>query len=230
MTRGLLLDLDDTLYAYAPAEEAARSTVQRALVDVTGRPPDEIARRWNEARATVHRRIGGTASSHSRLLYLHELASALARNGRPSIVGVVPELEALYWDTFLATMTLRPGAVELLDAWRAAGHRVALVTDLTLDIQLRKVARLGLGERLDAIVASEEVGRDKPDPTGALLAIERLGVRSADCVVVGDSVTKDGGVAAALGIPFHHVDSSRPDLVSIRAALLEPDGRTSGAA
>lgn len=203
MTRALLLDLDDTLYDYAPAESAARARVLTRVAEDLGRPADEVERAWASARKTVKARLGNTGAAHARLMYLAELAGRL-RGGVDRVRG----WERLYWTTFLGQATLRPGARPLLERWRAAGHKVAIVTDLTLETQLWKLEAFDLFGLVDAVVASEEVGIEKPALAPFELALQRLGLDTTGAVVIGDSVKKDGGGAAALGVPYFQARSS----------------------
>ena len=216
MTRGLLLDLDDTLYEYAPAERAARGALVTLIAAETSVAPAAVADAWAAARDAVHARLGERGSAHSRLLYLSELAHALHL---PGALASARRWERAYWSTFLAHARLREGARELLAWWRERGGRVAIVTDLTLDVQLWKLEHFGLLDAIDALATSEEVPWDKPAPDVLLLAIERLGVRRGDCVMVGDSARKDGGAASALEIPFVLVERGATDLYATRATL-----------
>jgi len=216
MTRGLLLDLDDTLYEYAPAERAARGALVTLIATETTLSSADIADAWASARDAVHARLGERGSSHSRLLYLSELAHAL---GLPRALASARRWERAYWSTFLNHARLRDGARELCAWWRERGGRVAIVTDLTLEVQLWKLEHFNLLDAIDALATSEEVPWDKPAPDVLLLAIERLGVRRCDCVMVGDSARKDGGAAATLEIPFVLVERGVADLYAARAAL-----------
>jgi putative hydrolase of the HAD superfamily len=213
--RGLLLDLDDTLYATAPAERTGREAVFAELAPALGRTRDEVERLFLDARAAVHERLGSRASSHSRLLYLAELVH---RASRPDLLARVRDWERLYWAAFLSTARLRPGALELVTWWReGARGRLAIVTDLTLDVQLAKLSRFGLLERIDALVTSEEVPLDKPSPELLRLAIARLGTEPN--VVAGDRDDKDGAAARALGLRFVRIDPAAEDLTVYRAEL-----------
>lgn len=86
-----------------------------------------------------------------------------------------------------------PGASELLDALRAEGVPVALVTSSLREIAdavLKSVGR----DRFDAVVTADDVTRTKPDPEPYLTAARLLGVEPVRCVVLEDS---PNGVAAA---------------------------------
>jgi putative hydrolase of the HAD superfamily len=186
--KGLLVDLDDTLYDYLPAHEAGLAAVL---------PRIKTKDAWEAARVVVKGRLGTTGASHSRLLYFAELVP----------LAEVRALERTYWNAYLDAARLRPGAIELLQGFRARGGKVALVTDQLLEIQLWKCERLGLFPHIDALCASEEVKGDKPAPEIFRLALERLGLPASACVMIGDHPSKDGG-ARELGIQYLHVVSS----------------------
>lgn len=59
--------------------------------------------------------------------------------------------------------------------------------------------KYGIAHNFDQIIESAVVGVRKPDPSIYRLAIESVGVGAADCVVVGDSYTKDILPASQLG-------------------------------
>jgi phosphoglycolate phosphatase len=61
--------------------------------------------------------------------------------------------------------------------------------------------REGLLAPFEVIVGGEDVAAHKPDPTGLLAAIERVGGSTSDSLYVGDSVT-DAETAKRAAIPF----------------------------
>ncbi|MCK2216439.1 HAD family phosphatase [Actinomadura sp. ATCC 31491] len=92
-----------------------------------------------------------------------------------------------------AGVPVMPGAAELLDAVRAAGVPVGLVTSSLREIAdavLKSVGR----ERFDVVVTADDVTRTKPDPEPYLTAASLLGAEPVRCVVLEDSPS---GVAAA---------------------------------
>jgi len=91
-----------------------------------------------------------------------------------------------------SSVTLRPGAFDLLAEVRAAGAPYALVTSserVIMDAVLR-----GTGLEFPVTVCAEDVTRIKPDPEPYLLATKLLGVDPASSVVLEDS---PNGVVAA---------------------------------
>ena len=201
-TRGLLLDLDDTLYDYAPADAVARRrTLSRIAADLS-LSVEAVEAAFKRARKAVKARLGATGAGHARLLYYAEMAAQIGGIDR------VRAWERLYWTTFLGQAALRPGATTVLEAWRAAGHRIAIATDLTLETQLWKLEAFDLFGLIDAIVASEEVLHDKPEPSIFVLAAARIKVPIEQCVVVGDAVDKEGALAERFALPFVQARSS----------------------
>ncbi len=198
----ILLDLDDTLYACAPAEAAAAAAVVSEIAAALGMTPAAVDAAWSSARQAVKQRIDGRGSSHARLLYAAELVHAV---GRPDALAKVRGWERTYWQAFLRAATLRPRALAFLQTARAAGAKVAIVSDLTLEVQLWKLETFGVLPLIDALVTSEEVPLDKPASAIFELAISRLGAEKSACVMVGDHDDKDGEGARRLGIPYFKI-------------------------
>lgn len=201
--RAILCDLDDTFYVCRPGERAGLSAVVAAVSAAVNRSPTEVEHAYVEARRAVKSRIDGRGSSHSRLLYLTELVHAL---GRPDMLVRVRSWERTFWTAFLDAVRLRPRVVPFLRAARRAGRKVALVSDLTMDVQLMKLDRFGLFPHVDAIAISEEVPFDKPTEEIFRLAMARLGTTAEACIMVGDHEDKDGEGARRLGMPYVRID------------------------
>jgi putative hydrolase of the HAD superfamily len=90
----------------------------------------------------------------------------------------------------------------LLDSLRERGLATGLVSNAFDPGWLlhEDLARMGLGERLDAAVFSSEVGKRKPHPAIFEAALERLGVAPEDALFVGDRRLEDVQGAKELGM------------------------------
>jgi mannitol-1-/sugar-/sorbitol-6-phosphatase len=84
-----------------------------------------------------------------------------------------------------------PGARALLEAIEVPW---AVVTSAPRDLAVRRMRAAGL-PLPDVLVPADEISHGKPDPDGYLRAAERLGVATADCVVLEDA---EPGVVAGL--------------------------------
>lgn len=84
---------------------------------------------------------------------------------------------------------------------------IALVSDGDPELQQAKLDALGLSDAFDAVVWSDELGREfrKPDPAPFRTALGALDVRPERAVYVGDRPDKDGVGAAAVGMRFLRV-------------------------
>ena len=152
----IVFDLDNTLYLYDQTAEKAEKELFRAISVETGvKNPEET---YSAARKRVKERLKNTASSHSRLLYLSEFFRILKI--APS-ASLLLRLEQIYWNTFLVNLNVDEDAKSLLILARSKKIELAIVTDLTLQIQLRKLVRLELDEFFQYIVSSEDTGSDK---------------------------------------------------------------------
>jgi putative hydrolase of the HAD superfamily len=91
----------------------------------------------------------------------------------------------------------------LLETLRERGLKLALVTNVFDPPELvrAELERLGVVQRLDAIVLSSEAGARKPAPAIFELALDLLGgVAPEHALMVGDRLQQDIGGAAAVGM------------------------------
>jgi len=81
-------------------------------------------------------------------------------------------------------------------------YQLALVTNGPSNSQWEKIKELGLEDYFDAIVVSGDLQYEKPEPEIFHRVCDNLGVRSFECLIVGDRIETDikGGYAAELGI------------------------------
>ena len=184
----VLFDLDNTLYAYDPAHAAAWQAVKDKLSESLSFTPQRSDHLFEEARGQIKAQLGRSASSHSRLLYFQRMMEI---EGLGSRALLALDLEQTYWRTFLRSAVLFDGVRELLDDLRLANIPTALVTDLTAQIQFRKLVYWQLENSFSAIVTSEEAGVDKPN--GAPFRLVREKMQFADGVLwmIGDDAETD---------------------------------------
>ncbi len=184
----ILFDTDNTLYPYDPSHHAAMDAVRNKVIQNFSITLAEFDTAFNQAKSDVKQRLKSTASSHSRLLYMQKMLELL---GLGSQVFLALDLEQTYWRTFLANSTLFEGVKEFLDDLRMASIPTVIVTDLTAQIQFRKVVYFGLDHYFDYIVTSEEAGFDKPHEAPFQIALKKMRPKG-DCIwMVGDNPIND---------------------------------------
>ncbi len=110
------------------------------------------------------------------------------------IAALADRKEAYYRELLKEHLHALPGALELMQAARAAGLKQSLASSTPMENIAVISAGLGLPRWLDAIVSGDRLPRGKPAPDIFLLAAERLGVAPARCLVIEDA---PAGVEAA---------------------------------
>jgi len=184
----ILFDTDNTLYPYDPAHAAAQNAVREKVAKMFSISHADFDKAFTQARTEVKTRLKHTASSHSRLLYLQRMLEIM---GLGSQVLLALDFEQTYWRTFLSNAILFDEVKELLDDLRLLGVPTAIVTDLTAQIQFRKIVYFGLDHYFDYIVTSEEAGFDKPHKAPFQIALEKMRPKG-DCIwMIGDNPVND---------------------------------------
>lgn len=186
----VLFDIDNTLYDYEFANYAASQAVERTAIGLLHISRDTYRTALKQARQDIKARLGNTSSSHSRLLYFQRMVEILGFRPRLSFIL---ELEQMFWDTFFTNAPLFPGVVGFLQCLRHQEIPTAIITDLTAQVQLRKLVYFKIENAFDVVVTSEEVGTDKPEFRNFKLALDKLQVETNNSQIwmVGDNPKTD---------------------------------------
>lgn len=192
--RAVFFDLDDTLCGYWDACKAAlRDTFETHVPE--GHEIDDLLRHWAAAFrefAPNLRELGlyegylksGEATRTEqmrRMLRLIEIEND----------ELAAELSRSYMERRNACLTLFPDALPVLDALRAAGYPMGLITNGPADIQRMEVETLDLGRYFDPIYIEGEVGYGKPDPRVLKSAAAAVGQSPERILFVGNSYRHD---------------------------------------
>jgi pyrophosphatase PpaX len=91
------------------------------------------------------------------------------------------------------------GMAEVLDALKAAGRRLGIVTSKSHDTTEMAFRAVGLREHFDVVVTASDTAEHKPSPVPLRLCLERLGAPPDGSMYVGDSpVDIEAGKAAGM--------------------------------
>lgn len=184
--RGLLLDLDNTLYLYEPCHRVALNACYEYYnFDISF---EKFELDYRAARTKITNVLYPQGACRSRLFAFMVLAEASNINCG---YGLALQLDQIYWSKFISEMTPAPGVMTFLRRCFENNVRTCIVTDMTAHIQIRKILRLGLTQYIQHLVTSEEVGAEKPDPKMFLTAAAKLNLPVECCAMIGDSITKD---------------------------------------
>jgi HAD superfamily hydrolase (TIGR01509 family) len=156
---------------------------------------------WTRAETALFARYGRTfTAEHKRELIGTSPATSAARlevmldvPGRGG--ALMDELHDLVMEGTLAGVPPRPGALELLEAVRAAGKPVGVASNSARVFVERVLSGAGLLDgHFDVVVTFEDVEHPKPAPDLYLAACAALGAEPERSAALEDSAT---GVAAA---------------------------------
>ena len=205
--KAIIFDTDNTLYKYAPAHKLALKSLFSKAEILLDLKKDLFEEKFSQARREIKNRIINQASSHSRLLYIQRTIELL---GLKTQLLLTLDLEQTYWRTFLQSCNLFPNVRELLNKLNSINIKTAIVTDLTSQIQFRKIIFFGLEQYFDFVVTSEEAGVDKPNKAPFELALKKLDLFASECWMIGDSLDADvlGGNECGL-VTLHKYESRR---------------------
>ncbi|HEY5970577.1 MAG TPA: phosphoglycolate phosphatase [Pseudoxanthomonas sp.] len=178
--RAVLFDLDGTLLDSAPDMLATANRLRAAL--------DEAPTTLAEIRPHV--------SKGSRAM----LAAAFPRLGAAERDVMVP----LFLDTYLEELgkhsVLFADIEAMLAALEADGAKWGIVTNKPEYLAREILPQLGWEERCAVLIGGDTLAEKKPHPLPLLVAAERMGFASHECVYVGDD-ERDIQAARAAGMP-----------------------------
>ena len=220
--RGVCFDLWETLVSDPPGtgERRAADRAVRALAVLSeaGLPHDRA-----EVDAAIQRTIDALVAIHQGNLDI-TAADRVALFGRQldpvlDIDGDLPPrardglTAALLGATERHAPALLPGAVEALQALRAAGLPLALVSNTGLSpgpVLRRTLETLGIRACFDVQVFSDELCAWKPHAAMFRAAADGLGLSPAELAFVGDTPESDILGARASGFAFTVLVGDKP--------------------
>lgn len=172
------------------------ATIEAVLFDMDGLLVDSEPL-WTIGEIELAEHLGGTWSDELKTAIIGTRLDTAIRTilewyGVPkdpsdvdaAMAFLLNRMVELYHDQ----LPVMPGALELVDAVRAAGLKTGLVSSsyrVLVDAVLDGVGR----DRFDMTLAGDEVTHGKPDPEPYVTACERLGVRPAEAVVLEDAMS-----------------------------------------
>ncbi len=210
--RAMLIDMDDTiLSAYGRPDLAWNIVATEFAGELGPLSPKQVS----EAIVTFGRKFWAAAEAEWRLKLAearHEVVkggfSTLAAAGQPALPA---DLAIRIADRFSAyreeQMFVFPGAHEAIDALKALGVKLALVTNGAAGLQRAKIERFALTHRFDHIQIEGEHGFGKPEERAYRHAMQALGVTAAETWMVGDNLEWEVVVPQRLGIYAIWIDA-----------------------
>lgn len=205
LPRAMLIDMDDTiLSAYGRPEIAWNTIAAEFGGELKALSPNMVAAAivdfarhfWTTADAEWRQKL-----VEARREVVRGGFAALAAAGHAALPDqLAVRLADRFTDYREEQMFVFPGAHDAIDAFRARGVKLALVTNGAAPTQRAKIERFALAHRFDHIQIEGEHGFGKPEERAYLHAMEALGVTAPETWMVGDNLEWEVEAPQRLGI------------------------------
>ena len=218
--KALLLDLDDTLVNSGQVYNKALRYTSDFLAERYDLDPEKFYKIAMKKHLIVQRNFPTVHTRHSRILVFRMALSDILDK---IDLSVLPMVEDMYWDFFLANIKVFPHVKSTLKYLRGEGIQLAVVSDGSLELRIRKLQATGLIDYVDEVVASEEVIFEKPFSAIFTLALSRLQVDPEHTVMLGNDYKNDVRGAQMVGITAGIFDPPQDGNVQGQDGTIVPD-------
>ncbi|BBY77805.1 haloacid dehalogenase [Mycolicibacterium parafortuitum] len=204
--QAVLFDLDDTLLDHrGAAADALRSWAVHAGLAM---PYEELVTTWQVLERQYYDMYqrGQLTRTEQRRARVRALLSPDELTDRAA-----DALFEAYWGFYRDAWRPFPDAEHAVRRAREAGLRVGILTNGDARDQRRKVAATALADFALPLFASSELPGAKPDPRAFEFSCRALGVSTAQCLMVGDSLVNDIEGARAAGLSAVLLDRYGPE-------------------
>jgi putative hydrolase of the HAD superfamily len=99
-----------------------------------------------------------------------------------------------------ATLRLYPDVQRTLNILGKMGLKLAVVSDAPSREAWMRIYYLNLHHVFDLVLTFDDVGERKPSPKGFEMALEKLGIKTDEALMIGDWPERDVAGASKLGI------------------------------
>ena len=205
LPRAMLIDMDDTILSAYGKPEVAWTIVATEFADeLAPATPQAVTAAISSAARAFWSKAG--AEWRMRLYEARQQVAingfaALAEAGGPDLPKDVAVRMADRFSRYREEQAfVFPGAHDAIDAFKAHGVKLALVTNGAADLQRAKIDRFALAHRFDHIQIEGEHGFGKPEEKAYLHAMDALGVSAKDTWMIGDNLEWEIVAPQRLGI------------------------------
>ncbi len=167
---------------------------------------------WKEALSTIDMSVSdleiylmeGMTGRETMEIFVSKSNRSLSDE---TVEKVIKLKRKIFNDIF--TVTLMKGITDFLLELKYRQYNLALVTGTRLEV-VKKVLQMGLDDIFKVIVTGESVNKGKPDPEPYVKAVNELGARKEDCIVIENA---PAGITSAknAGLTCFAVQTSLPE-------------------
>lgn len=202
--RWVWLDLDDTLIDFhANSLAALRLTYEECRLDryfATCDAWTDSYMRHNHALWDRYNRAEITQPYLRMHRFLDPVKEQCPEVDEASFIPEARRLDTVYLDLLAQQKCMIDGAIDLVRHLRAHSYNIGVLSNGFTDVQHRKMRTVGLDTLVDAVVLSDDIGVNKPDPRIYSYAMERTGCPDPSAhIMIGDNPATDIAGALASG-------------------------------
>ncbi|MEM2636763.1 MAG: HAD-IA family hydrolase [Candidatus Korarchaeota archaeon] len=204
MIKGIIFDLDETLYDFSAPDSIAVDAVGNHLLERGLVKSKDVFR-------IAYKEVVSQLFSESDQPYIYDRVVRMQRT--LDFLGIInnalsEELANLYWKVFYSSIRIWPDLHPTFE-WLDSRFRIGVLTDGLRKWQWEKIKILHLTNYIDVFVTAEDLGFSKPRKECFLETANRLHLPPNEVVMVGDLYDKD--VLGALSAGMHAVFFKRRD-------------------
>jgi putative hydrolase of the HAD superfamily len=182
--KGIIFDLDNTLYSYDICHDKSIQTVFDYLQ--TNYTITQISHIYDKIKTSLKYDLDYTASSHNKSIFFKNLLEYYRID-----LSILQTIQTLYWTTFLENIKLFEGVREFIKWNREIGIKIGILTDYETEYQIQKLHKLDILGYIDVIVTSEEVGIEKPSTHMFQTILHKMKLAPDEIIMIGDNYEKD---------------------------------------
>ena len=210
----VFFDLDNTIYDYNSAHTFAMNQVGFYFFKKHNLSKKKFFFFFKKAKKLIKNQLGKTASSHNRLIYFQKLFEIMNLDSQ---IKSTLKLEELYWKFFLKKAYLFSGLLNFLKYLKKKNIPTGIITDLTSQIQFKKIKYFKIDKYFSNITTSEESIFDKPKKKIFIIAKKKF-KKTKNIWMIGDSLLCDikGSKEAINAVTFHKAKNTYPKYKNIK--------------
>jgi putative hydrolase of the HAD superfamily len=193
--KGIILDLDNTLYDYTKCHNLSINACIEYLSPICQFSNSYIKECYENIANHLKHELINTASCHNKSIYFKILTEKINVKQHH-----VLELQKLYWNTFYENIVCFEGVLDFIEWNKKIGVKIGILTDYETEYQIEKLKHLKLLDYIDTVVTSEEVGIEKPSSKMFLHILNNMNLKADDVIMIGDNYSKDIIGATQMGI------------------------------
>ena len=189
MIKAVIFDLDNTLLDFISMKESAVSSAVQAMIEA-GLDLDEKSS--YERIITLYQETGWENQQIFDIFLKEKTGEVDNKYLAAAIVSYRRAREA--------TLRLYPDVQRTLNVLAKMGLKLAVVSDAPSREAWMRIYYLNLHHVFDLVLTFDDVGERKPSPKGFEMALEKLGIKTDEALMIGDWPERDVVGASKLGI------------------------------